>query len=124
IKFSETPYIAYFSADKLLEKKLLLSTVKEWVGNFKIPIRVSSSTDSPITFKIENYLVGTNNKNDLYHYINYKYKAKIKTDEEFLDSLVVIPLLQEYNTVLSRSSVRGLNLTPSGDLYLKYINMQ
>lgn len=124
IKFSETPYIAYFSADKLLEKKLLLSTVKEWVGNFKIPIRVSSSTDSPITFKIENYLVGTNNKNDLYHYINYKYNTKIKTDEEFLNSLVVIPLLQEYNTVLSRSSVRGLNLTPSGDLYLKYINMQ
>ncbi len=124
IKFSDTPYIAYFSADKLLEKKLLLSTVKEWVGNFKIPIRVSSSTDSPITFKIENYLVGTNNKNDLYHYINYKYNTKIKTDEEFLNSLVVIPLLQEYNTVLSRSSVRGLNLTPSGDLYLKYINMQ
>ena len=124
IKFSDTPYIAYFSADKLLEKKLLLSTVKEWVGNFKIPIRVSSSTDSPITFKIENYLVGTNNKNDLYYYINYKYNTKIKTDEEFLNSLVVIPLLQEYNTVLSRSSVRGLNLTPSGDLYLKYINMQ
>ena len=124
IKFSDTPYIAYFSADKLLEKKLLLSTVKEWVGNFKIPIRVSSSTDSPITFKIENYLVGTNNKNDLYYYINYKYNTKIKTDEEFLNSLVVIPLLQEYNTVLSRSNVRGLNLTPSGDLYLKYINMQ
>ena len=44
--------------------------------------------------------------------------------KKFLNSLVVIPLLQEYNTVLSRSSVRGLNLTPSGDLYLKYINMQ
>ena len=37
-----------------------------YIGNFKIPIRVSSNTDSPITFKIENYLVGTNNKNDLY----------------------------------------------------------
>jgi len=47
-----------------------------------------------------------------------------KTEEGILESLVVIPLLQEYNTVLSRSNVRGLNLTPSGDLYLKYINIQ
>ena len=122
--FSETPYIAYFENNSLLEKKLLLSTVKEWIGQFKIPIRVTSNSESAITFKIEKYLLGTNNMNDLYYYINYKYGTNIKSDEEFLDNLPVIPLLQEYDTVLSHSNVRGLNLTPSGDIYLKYINMQ
>ena len=58
--------------------------------------------------------------NDLYYYINYKYGSNIKSDEEFLDNLLVIPLLQEYDTVLSHSNVKGLNLTPSGDIYLKY----
>jgi len=122
--FSETPYIAYFENNNLLEKKLLLSTVKEWIGQFKIPIRVTSNSDSGITFRIEKYLVGTNNMNDLYHYINYKYGSNIKSDEEFLNTLPVIPLLQEYDTVLSHSNVRGLNVSPSGDIYLKYINMQ
>ena len=122
--FSETPYIAYFENNNLLEKKLLLSTVKEWIGQFKIPIRVTSNSDSEITFKIEKYLVGTNNMNDLYYYINYKYGTNIKSDEEFLNTLPVIPLLQEYDTVLSHSSVRGINANPSGDIYLKYINMQ
>ena len=122
--FSETPYIAYYENNNLLEKKLLLSTVKEWIGQFKIPVRVTSNTDTEITFKIEKYLLGTNNMNDLYYYINYKYGSNIKSDEEFLDKLPVIPLLQEYDTVLSHSNVRGLNLTPSGDIYLKYINMQ
>ena len=122
--FSETPYIAYFKNNNLLEKKLLLSTVKEWIGQFKIPIRVTSNSDSEITFRIEKYLVGTNNMNDLYYYINYKYGSNIKSDEEFLNTLPVIPLLQEYDTVLSHSNVRGLNVSPSGDIYLKYINMQ
>ena len=122
--FSETPYIAYFENNNLLEKKLLLSTVKEWIGQFKIPIRVTSNSDSGITFRIEKYLVGTNNMNDLYHYINYKYGSNIKSDEEFLNTLPVIPLLQEYDTILSHSNVRGLNVSPSGDIYLKYINMQ
>ena len=99
--FSETPYIAYFENNNLLEKKLLLSTVKEWIGQFKIPIRVTSNSDSGITFKIEKYLVGTNNMNDLYYYINYKYGSNIKSNEEFLNTLPVIPLLQEYDTVLS-----------------------
>ena len=62
--------------------------------------------------------------NDLYHYINYKYGTNIKSDEEFLNTLPVIPLLQEYDTVLSHSNVRGINANPSGDIYLKYINMQ
>nr|WP_314386453.1 ABC transporter substrate-binding protein [uncultured Fusobacterium sp.] len=122
--FLETPYIAYFENNNLLEKKLLLSTVKEWIGQFKIPIRVTSNSDSGITFKIEKYLVGTNNMNDLYYYINYKYGTNIKSNEEFLNTLPVIPLLQEYDTVLSHSSVRGINANPSGDIYLKYINMQ
>ena len=122
--FSEIPYIAYFENNNLLEKKLLLSTVKEWIGQFKIPIRVTSNSDSGITFRIEKYLVGTNNMNDLYYYINYKYGTDIKSDEEFLDNLPVIPLLQEYDTVLSHSNVRGINASPSGDIYLKYINMQ
>ena len=122
--FSETPYVAYFENNNLLEKKLLLSTVKEWIGQFKIPIRVTSNSDSGITFKIEKYLVGTNNMNDLYHYIDYKYGSNIKSDEEFLNNLPVIPLLQEYDTVLSHSNVRGINVSPSGDIYLKYINMQ
>ncbi|BEO92167.1 ABC transporter substrate-binding protein [Fusobacterium nucleatum] len=122
--FSETPYVAYFENNNLLEKKLLLSTVKEWIGQFKIPIRVTSNSDSGITFRIEKYLVGTNNMNDLYHYINYKYGSNIKSDEEFLNNLPVIPLLQEYDTVLSHSNVRGINVSPSGDIYLKYINMQ
>ena len=122
--FSETPYIAYYENNNLLDKKLLLSTVKEWIGQFKIPVRVTSNTDTEITFKIEKYLLGTNNMNDLYYYINYKYGSNIKSDEKFLDNLPVIPLLQEYDTVLSHSNVRGLNLTPSGDIYLKYINMQ
>ncbi|QYR55480.1 peptide ABC transporter substrate-binding protein [Fusobacterium hwasookii] len=122
--FSETPYIAYFDTNNLLEKKLLLSTVKEWIGQFKIPIRVTSNSDSGVTFKIEKYLVGTNNMNDLYYYINYKYGTNIKSDEEFLNTLPVIPLLQEYDTVLSHSNVRGINANPSGDIYLKYINMQ
>ena len=122
--FSETPYVAYFENNNLLEKKLLLSTVKEWIGQFKIPIRVTSNPDSGITFRIEKYLVGTNNMNDLYHYINYKYVSNIKSDEEFLNNLPVIPLLQEYDTVLSHSNVRGINANPSGDIYLKYINMQ
>ena len=122
--FSETPYIAYFENNNLLEKKLLLSTVKEWIGQFKIPIRVTSNSDSGITFRIEKYLVGTNNMNDLYHYINYKYGSNIRSDEEFLNNLPVIPLLQEYDTVLSHSNVRGINVSSSGDIYLKYINMQ
>lgn len=122
--FSETPYVAYFENNNLLEKKLLLSTVKEWIGQFKIPIRVTSNPDSGITFRIEKYLVGTNNMNDFYHYIDYKYGSNIKSDEEFLNNLPVIPLLQEYDTVLSHSNVRGINVSPSGDIYLKYINMQ
>ena len=122
--FSETPYVAYFENNNLLEKKLLLSTVKEWIGQFKIPIRVTSNSDSGITFRIEKYLVGTNNMNDLCHYINYKYGSNIRSDEEFLNNLPVIPLLQEYDTVLSHSNVRGINVSPSGDIYLKYINMQ
>ena len=122
--FSETPYVAYFENNNLLEKKLLLSTIKEWIGQFKIPIRVTSNSDLGITFRIEKYLVGTNNMNDLYYYINYKYGSNIKSDEEFLNTLPVIPLLQEYDTVLSHSNVRGLNVSPSGDIYLKYINMQ
>ena len=122
--FSETPYVAYFENNNLLEKKLLLSTVKEWIGQFKIPIRVTSNSDSGITFRIEKYLVGTNNMNDLYHYINYKYGSNIRSDEEFLNNLPVILLLQEYDTVLSHSNVRGINVSPSGDIYLKYINMQ
>ena len=122
--FSETPYIAYFENNNLLEKKLLLSTVKEWIGQFKIPIRVTSNSDSGITFRIEKYLVGTNNMNDLYHYISYKYGSNIRSDEEFLNNLPVIPLLQEYDTVLSHSNVRGINVSSSGDIYLKYINMQ
>ena len=122
--FSETPYVAYFENNNLLEKKLLLSTVKEWIGQFKIPIRVTSNSNSGITFRIEKYLVGTNNMNDLYHYIDYKYGSNIKSDEEFLNNLPVIPLLQEYDTVLSHSNVRGINVSPSGDIYLKYINMQ
>ena len=123
--FSETPYVAYFENNNLLEKKLLLSTVKEWIGQFKIPIRVTSNPDSGITFRIEKYLMGTNNMNDLYHYIDYKYGSNIiKSDEEFLNNLPVIPLLQEYDTVLSHSNVRGINVSPSGDIYLKYINMQ
>ena len=122
--FSETPYVAYFENNNLLEKKLLLSTVKEWIGQFKIPISVTSNSDSGITFRIEKYLVGTNNMNDLYHYIDYKYGSNIKSDEEFLNNLPVIPLLQEYDTVLSHSNVRGINVSPSGDIYLKYINMQ
>ena len=122
--FSETPYVAYFENNNLLEKKLLLSTVKEWIGQFKIPIRVTSNSDSGITFRIEKYLVGTNNMNDLYHYIDYKYGSNIKSDGEFLNNLPVIPLLQEYDTVLSHSNVRGINVSPSGDIYLKYINMQ
>ena len=122
--FSETPYVAYFENNNLLEKKLLLSTVKEWIGQFKIPIRVTSNSNSGITFRIEKYLVGTNNMNDLYHYINYKYGSNIRSDEEFLNNLPVILLLQEYDTVLSHSNVRGINVSPSGDIYLKYINMQ
>ena len=122
--FSETPYVAYFENNNLLEKKLLLSTVKEWIGQFKIPIRVTSNSNSGITFRIEKYLVGTNIMNDLYHYINYKYGSNIRSDEEFLNNLPVIPLLQEYDTVLSHSNVRGINVSPSGDIYLKYINMQ
>lgn len=122
--FSETPYVAYFENNNLLEKKLLLSTVKEWIGQFKIPVRVTSNSDTGITFKIEKYLVGTNNMNDLYYYINYKYGGNIKSDEEFLNTLPVIPLLQEYDTILVHSNVRGLNLSPGGDVYLKYINMQ
>ena len=122
--FSETPYVAYFENNNLLKKKLLLSTVKEWIGQFKIPIRVTSNSDSGITFRIEKYLVGTNIMNDLYHYINYKYGSNIRSDEEFLNNLPVIPLLQEYDTVLSHSNVRGINVSPSGDIYLKYINMQ
>ena len=120
--FSETPYVAYFENNNLLEKKLLLSTVKEWIGQFKIPIRVTSNSDSGITFRIEKYLVGTNNMNDLYHYINYKYGSNIRSDEEFLNNLPVILLLQEYDTVLSHSNVRGINVSPSGDIYLKYRN--
>ncbi|MBS5186750.1 MAG: peptide-binding protein [Fusobacterium nucleatum] len=122
--FSETPYVAYFENNNLLEKKLLLSTVKEWIGQFKIPIRVTSNSNSGITFRIEKYLVGTNIMNDLYHYINYKYGSNIRSDEEFLNNLPVIPLLQEYDTVLSHSNIRGINVSPSGDIYLKYINMQ
>ncbi|MHB9336841.1 peptide ABC transporter substrate-binding protein [Fusobacterium polymorphum] len=122
--FSETPYVAYFENNNLLEKKLLLSTIKEWIGQFKIPIRVTSNSDSGITFRIEKYLVGTNIMNDLYHYINYKYGSNIRSDEEFLNNLPVIPLLQEYDTVLSHSNVRGINVSSSGDIYLKYINMQ
>lgn len=122
--FSETPYIAYYEKNNLLEKKLLLSTVKEWIGAFKIPIRVTSNDYEEATFKIENYLLGTNNMNDLYYFINFQYGSNIKSDEEFLNNLPIIPLLQEYYTVLVHSNVRGLNLSPSGDIYLKYINMQ
>ena len=60
-------------------------------------------------------------------YIGKEYLKEpktFKTEEEFLNTLPVIPLLQEYDTVLSHSNVRGLNVSPSGDIYLKYINMQ
>ena len=75
-----------------------LSELAMLLGQFKIPIRVTSNSDLGITFRIEKYLVGTNNMNDLYYYINYKYGSNIKSNEEFLNTLPVIPLLQEYDT--------------------------
>ena len=108
----------------MIDKKILLSTVKEWITNFKIPVRVTSNTDAPLTFKIEKYLVGTNSINDFYNYINEKYNTNIVNEKDFLETMPVIPLLQEYDTVLTHSNVRGLVITPNGDIYLKYIYMQ
>lgn len=121
--FLEVPYTAYYDSN-LIDKKILLSTVKEWITNFKIPVRVTSNTDAPLTFKIEKYLVGTNSINDFYNYINEKYRANIVNEKDFLETMPVIPLLQEYDTVLTHSNVRGLIITPNGDVYLKYIYMQ
>lgn len=123
IVFPELPYVAFYNGS-LVEKRLLLSTVKEWISNFKVPIRVTASSDSPITFKIEKYLLGTNNKEDFYYFLNKKYGFNISSEEEFLENLPVIPLLQENDSVLAHSNVRGLHLTPNGDIYLKYINME
>lgn len=122
--FSDSPYVARFHSDKLLEKKLLLSTVKEWISSFKFPIRVTSDEKAKATFQMEHYLLGSNRKEDFYYYISKKYGVNIKKEEEFLKELPVIPLLQENTTLLLHSEVRGLNVAPNGDIYLKYIIIQ
>ncbi len=122
--FSDSPYVAKFRSYHLLEKKLLLSTVKEWISSFKFPIRVTSDKEIAATFQIEHYLLGSNRKEDFYYYISKKYGVNIKKEEEFLKELPVIPLLQENTTLLLHSEVRGLNVAPNGDVYLKYIIIQ
>lgn len=119
--FSESPYVAKFDSNSLLEKKLLLSTLKEWISSFKFPIRVTSEKEAKTSFEIKNYLVGTNQKEDFYYYISKKYGKNLKTEEEFLKDLPVIPLLQENTSLLLHSDIQGLSVAPSGDIYLKYI---
>ncbi|HEY4534191.1 MAG TPA: peptide-binding protein, partial [Fusobacterium sp.] len=97
---------------------------KEWISSFKFPIRVTSDKEIAATFQIEHYLLGSNRKEDFYYYISKKYGVNIKKEEEFLKELPVIPLLQENTTLLLHSEVRGLNVAPNGDVYLKYIIIQ
>ena len=54
-------------------------------------------------------------------YISKKYGKNLKTEEEFLKDLPVIPLLQENTSLLLHSDIQGLSVAPSGDIYLKYI---
>lgn len=129
ISYPDEAYIAYSEPNKTLEKKLLISTLKDWIGQFKMPIRVKSSLDISPTFSFNTYLLGTNNLKDFYYYINYKYqnsnkKLLIKNEEEFLEKLPVIPLNKIYTTVLVHSNVQGLYMSPSGDIYLKYVYMK
>lgn len=65
--------------------------------------------------------MGTNQKEDFYYYISKKYGKNLKTEEEFLKDLPVIPLLQENTSLLLHSDIQGLSVAPSGDIYLKYI---
>lgn len=124
--YSDEPYVAYSETNKTLEKKLLVSTLKDWIGQFKMPIRVKSSLEIKPTFTFNTYILGTNDFKDFYYYINYKYQNSnksllIKNNEEFLEKLPVIPLNKIYTTILVHSNVQGLYINPSGDIYLKYI---
>lgn len=126
VSFPDEPYIAYSEANKTLEKKLLVSTLKDWIGQFKIPIRVKSSLEIEPNFSFNTYLLGTNNLKDFYYYINYKYQNSnknllIKNEEDFLKELPVIPLNKIHTTILVHSNVQGLSMNPSGDIYLKYV---
>ncbi len=128
INFEDKIYIAYKEQGKVFEKRYLLSTLKEWISSFRIPIRVTSNLEEEATFSLDTYLIGTSNIKDFYYYINYKYqnsdkKLLINSEEEFLEKLPVLPLNKIYESVLIQQNVDGLYVEPNGDLHLKYINL-
>lgn len=124
IDLSEMLYIANYKENDTFEKRYLLSTVKEWISAFKLPIRVTKNKVENPDFKMKFYEIGSNDIEDFYYYINNKYNTNIKTEEEFLKELPVIPLNKIYVSILVHSNVVGLNVEPNGDIHLKYVNMR
>ena len=123
-KIEDLVFVAHFNENNKIEKRILLSTVKEWISSFKFPIKVTSNAkNDEITFDIKDYLVGTNKKEDFYYYLNKKFNLRIENENDFLNDLPVIPILQKNETILLHSNVRGLLVSPNGDIYFKYINI-
>lgn len=124
INLEDKLYVATYKANDTFQKRYLLSTLKEWISAFKLPIRVTKQNIDNPDFKIDEILIGTNDIFDFYYYINYKYKTKISNEKEFLEIMPVIPLNKIYASILIHSNVEGLNVQPNGNIYLKYVNMR
>lgn len=123
IDLSEKIFVANYDENNVFEKRYLLSTVKEWISNFKFPIRVTKNIVPNPAFKMKMYLIGSSDIYDFCYYINYFYGTNIKNEKEFLKILPVLPMNKVYNSALVHSNVNGLNVEQNGDLHLKYINM-
>lgn len=121
--FPEQGFTAYNRNGIVIDNKVLISTIKEWVTFFKIPIRVKNEMKNRATFEFESYLVGTNNIEDFYYYLNNKFnlKNKISNTEDFFKYLPVIPVNKINSAILVYPYVNGLFISNNGDLHLKYI---
>lgn len=127
IKFGDIPFTAIYDKDNALLKRCTLSAVKEWIKAFDIKIYATSKLIPNPNFEFHTYLVGTNNIDDFYYYINYKYQngnknLLIHNEKEFLKYMPVIPLNKMNYATLVRYNVVGVSVEPNGDIHFKYIN--
>ena len=125
IDFGENLLNAISNDKNITSEKILLSTAKEWITNFKLPIRIINykSEEKNIDFELESFLVSSSNRKDFYRYLNEKFnlKNKIYSDEDFFKNMPVIPLHKLSYPILVHNDVYGLSIGYTGDLYLKYI---
>lgn len=119
--FEDKVFTAYNKTNSLTNDKVLISSVKDLVSTFKLPIRVKNKYDGDENFVFDEILISTNNINDFYKFLEYKYNLKNIDNNSFLNTIPVIPINKLNNPVLVHKNVKGFRVSPSGDVYLKYI---